>query len=243
MKKYAFERRETKYIIPNERFADFLTALAEYMEQDEYGRHLIQSLYYDTDNYQMIRHSMEKPVYKEKFRVRCYGLACEDSLVFLELKKKIDRVVYKRRIAISYEAYQTWLAGGAFPMDEKQPQISRELAWVFYQYPDLKPKVLISYERLSYFGKANAQFRVTFDQQISYQSEPFDLSTLNNRALVAPEIGVLMEVKALGAYPLWFVELLNQYQLQKSSFSKYAQTYQRHLRKEGAFYDVSKCVS
>lgn len=243
MKKYAFERRETKYIIPNEQLADFLTDLAEHMEQDEYGRHLIQSLYYDTDNYQMILHSMEKPVYKEKFRVRCYGLAHEDSMVFLELKKKIDQVVYKRRIAVSYEAYQAWLSGGAFPMDKKQPQISRELAWVFQQHPDLKPKVLISYERLSYFGKEDAQFRVTFDQRISYQGGCLDLTCVNNRALVAPELGVLMEVKALGAYPLWFVALLNQYQLKKSSFSKYAQTYQRHLWKKGAFYHVSKCIS
>ncbi len=231
MKKYAFERRETKYMIANEQLTDFLTDLAKHMERDEYGRHLIQSLYYDTDNYQMIRHSMEKPIYKEKFRVRCYGLPSEDSVVFLELKKKIARVVYKRRMAISYEAYQAWLSGGIFPMDEKQPQISRELAWIFCQYPDLKPKVLISYERLSYFGKTDAQFRVTFDQHISYQSEHLDLSVTNNRALVAPELGVLMEVKALGAYPLWFVALLNQYQLQKSSFSKYAQTYQRHLRR------------
>lgn len=203
------------------------------MEMDTYGKHLIQSLYYDTPNYEFIRHSMEKPVYKEKFRVRCYGTPTEDTPVFLELKKKIQHVVYKRRIETSYTSFRRWASGGEFPIDMKQEQISRELCWIFKQYPTIQPKVLISYQRLSYFGKEDPSFRVTFDQEISYQNDNLSFIEIKNRNLVAPEIGVLMEVKALGAYPLWFVSLLNRHQLQKNSFSKYAQTYQRYLSCEG----------
>ena len=243
MKNNVFERKETKYILSKEQLPEFLADLSCYMEQDEHGLHLIQSLYYDTSCYQMIRHSMEKPNYKEKFRVRCYGVVNQDAIVFLELKKKIQRVVYKRRMAIPYSIYQQWILGGKLPENPKNPQIQREIAWLFRQYPDLAPKVLISYERLSYFGKEDSAFRITFDQRISYEDTTLDLADTSSRQLVAPELGVLMEVKALGAYPLWFVTLLNQYQLKKSSFSKYAQTYQRHLWNKGEKENVSKCVS
>ena len=61
---------------------------------------VIQSLYYDTDNYLLIRRSIEKPMYKEKIRLRGYGEVNSDSKVFLEIKKKSDGIVYKRRVRL-----------------------------------------------------------------------------------------------------------------------------------------------
>lgn len=232
--KKAFQRREKKYLIDPNSFPAFQNELQQSMQMDEYGLHTISSLYYDTDDFRFIRHSMEKPMYKEKFRVRSYGVANADSLIFLELKKKIQKIVYKRRIAIPYSAYQSWLTTGVFPKDDSHPQITEELKWLFLQHADLQPKVLILYDRLSYFWAEDADFRLTFDQNIRYRKQDFRLDGACDGELVAPEIGILMEVKALGAYPLWFVQLLNKYRIKRASFSKYAQTYQRHLwtRKE-----------
>ena len=58
------------------------------MELDHYGRSTIRNIYYDTDNYRLIRKSLEKPVYKEKLRVRSYRQVSQDEEVFVELKKK-----------------------------------------------------------------------------------------------------------------------------------------------------------
>ena len=68
------------------------------MQIDEFGLHPIASLYYDTPDYRLIRTSVEKPAFKEKIRLRSYGLAVEGSPVYLELKRKAYGIVYKRRV-------------------------------------------------------------------------------------------------------------------------------------------------
>ena len=227
--KRAFERKETKYQLDELCFAKFKQELTSFMALDEFGLHTILSLYFDTPDFRMIKASMEKPKYKEKFRVRSYGVPEEFDTVFLESKKKINGIVYKRRIPVSFAEYAAWQAGGAFPEAKETPQINRELRWLVAQYPDLAPRVLIAYDRMSYFCEEEPDFRVTFDQRIRYRRQELDLSRGSYGELVAPGVPVLMEVKAMGAYPLWFSHLLTKYQLHKSSFSKYALTYRRHL--------------
>lgn len=226
--KYVFQRKETKYLIPTTQFHSFLKDLKKQMQIDEYGLHTILPLYFDTPDDRFITNSMTKPKYKEKFRVRSYGIPKETSMVFLEIKKKVNGIVYKRRMPLTYAEYLQWLDQKHFLKNEDE-QIPQEVNWLFKRNPDLSPKTMIMYERMSLFGTSDPDFRVTFDQNIRFRSTNLDLSITGEETLVAPEIGVLMEVKALGAYPLWFVELLNDYQLRKGSFSKYAETYQRHL--------------
>ncbi|WP_291293433.1 polyphosphate polymerase domain-containing protein [Enterococcus sp.] len=237
--KKVFQRKETKYLLAPEQFQQFMYELQQVMKVDEYGQHTILSLYYDTSDYRFIRHSMDKPKYKEKFRIRSYGVPTAESLVFLEIKKKVNGIVYKRRIPMAYSDYQTWLVSGEFPASIQPVQIASEINWLFKQNPDLKPRVMIAYDRISLFVENDSEFRVTFDQNIRYRNNNLDLDEGSYGQLVAPEVGVLMEVKAMGAYPLWFVELLNRYEVRKASFSKYAQTYQRHLfMKEDISYVV-----
>lgn len=231
--KHIFERKETKYIINKATFDDFFHELMTYMNVDEYGLHTIFSLYFDTDNYTFIQHSLTKPVYKEKFRVRSYGVPTEESLLFLEIKKKVSGIVYKRRVPIPYQDYKRWQETGDLPMDVQTTQIGKEVRWLFTQHTDLRPRVLIAYDRLSLFDKEETAFRVTFDQHIRFRQTDLHFSGETQDELVAPEVDVWMEVKALGAYPLWFVSLLAAYDIRKASFSKYAQTYERYLFVKG----------
>ncbi|MCD5003538.1 polyphosphate polymerase domain-containing protein [Enterococcus saccharolyticus] len=235
--KKVFQRKETKYLLNQTQFANFLEELQQYMQIDQYGLHTIRSLYYDTTDYQFIHHSMDKPKYKEKFRIRSYGTPSADCLIFLEIKKKVKGIVYKRRLPMTYREYLTWVPTNQLPQALATSQIGQEIHWLFLKHPDLNAKVLISYDRLSLFDEKDENFRVTFDQNIRFQSKTPALEAERGE-LVAPELDVLMEVKAMGAYPLWFVNLLTKYHIQKSSFSKYAQTYQRHLFTEELFYVV-----
>lgn len=229
--KRVFERKETKYLLTQQQFTAFLNDLEQTMQRDEFGLHTIQSLYYDTTNDFFVRHSIEKPAYKEKFRVRSYGQADPSKSVFLEIKKKINGIVYKRRLPIAYTDYLEWEKTGILPAALEQNQIAHEIDWLFLTKPDLHAKVLIAYDRMSYFLEEDETFRVTFDQNIRYRTHELELDkdTYKDCRPVAEEIGILMEVKAMGAYPIWFADLLTDYEVRKSSFSKYAQTYQRHL--------------
>lgn len=98
--KTCFERYEKKYRLTAERQRAILQGMAPYMKKDAYGAYTICNIYYDTPDWRLIRTSLEKPVYKEKLRVRSYGVPGEDGRVFVELKKKYDGVVYKRRVTM-----------------------------------------------------------------------------------------------------------------------------------------------
>ena len=104
-----FKRYELKYLLTKDQKQKVLAAMEDYMSRDQYGRSTIRNLYYDTDNYLLIRRSMEKPAYKEKLRIRSYSQA--DATVFVELKKKADGIVYKRRIPLPNEQAMAWLSG------------------------------------------------------------------------------------------------------------------------------------
>ena len=63
--------------------------------------------------YRLIRASLEKPAYKEKLRLRSYGVTEPGGEVFLELKKKYKGIVYKRRITLPEDAAGEFIAGRA----------------------------------------------------------------------------------------------------------------------------------
>ena len=67
-----FKRYETKYLLTEEQYRRVRQAMEPYMVLDLYGRSVIRSIYLDTSNYRLIRHSLEGPAYKEKLRVRSY---------------------------------------------------------------------------------------------------------------------------------------------------------------------------
>lgn len=203
--KNSFQRKEKKYALTNRTYWQLREKLTPYMQEDEYGLHTIISIYFDTQNYEMIRHSIEKPVYKEKFRIRSYGIPKEQSMVFLEIKKKVRGVVYKRRVALSYQTAKEYIQKPhSFKLQTtKDQQIKQEIDWLVAR-KKLEPKVMIAYDRRALFNLEDEDFRITFDFNIRYRKEQLTRTLNDEGEKVAPEIDVLMEVKALGAYPIWF---------------------------------------
>lgn len=155
-----FKRYELKYMLTQEQRERLLREITQHMSLDKYGRTTIRNIYLDTDDYRIIRRSIEKPAYKEKLRIRSYSQATPGSTVFVELKKKYDKIVYKRRIALSEQDATNWgCHGGDPPCDT---QISREIEYFIDFYGDLTPTVLLSYERCANFDNGGTDFRVTF---------------------------------------------------------------------------------
>lgn len=226
MKNQSFERYEVKYLLDQHQLQAVLQAMAPHMTPDEYSHSSIRNLYLDTPDFRLIRHSLERPVYKEKLRIRSYGRAGADSPVFVELKKKYLAVVYKRRICLPRDQAKLCLQG-ASPWPASQ--IGRELAYAMDFYAPLQPAVYLSYERDAYRGIEDTGFRVTFDREICYRRTELTLDSDPWGIPILPEDRVLMEVKVPGGFPLWMAHVFSEQGIFKTSFSKYGAAYQDML--------------
>ncbi|MBR5285819.1 MAG: polyphosphate polymerase domain-containing protein [Clostridia bacterium] len=220
-----FKRYELKYLLTLEQKAMILNAISPYMELDRYGRTAIRNIYFDTDNYRLIRRSIEKPAYKEKLRIRSYGQATPDGTVFVELKKKYESVVYKRRIPLPERDATAWICRRQ--NCPTSTQISREIDYFIGFYGELKPTVFLSYEREAYFDKGGGDFRVTFDDNILCRQNDVNLCSQIYGEPILPNGKVLMELKCSGGIPLWMTEILSRGRIYKTSFSKYGTAYEK----------------
>ena len=217
-----FKRYELKYMLDTEQKDSVLAAMAAHMTLDKYGRTTIRNLYFDTDTYLLIRRSIEKPVYKEKLRIRSYHRAEDASKVYVELKKKYKHVVYKRRIPLPHQEAMAWLSGECHPA---ATQIADEIDYFLQYYESLHPTVFLSYEREAYYANDGSDFRVTFDDTILCRQEDLSLTSEVYGTPILPPGKVLMEIKCSGGIPLWMTEVLSREKIYKTSFSKYGTAY------------------
>lgn len=218
-----FKRYELKYMLTAEQKECVLAAMRPYLSLDKYGRTTIRNIYFDTEDYRLIRRSIERPVYKEKLRLRSYAQAEPDSSVFVELKKKYESVVYKRRISMKEQMAMQWLCGGEPVTD---CQISREIGYFLHHYETLRPAVFLTYEREAYFSHDGSDFRVTFDENVLCRQTDISLQAEPGGTLLLPEGKTLMEIKTSGGIPLWMTEVLSREKIYKMSYSKYGTAYQ-----------------
>ncbi len=218
-----FKRYELKYIITKAQQKKILEKTASFISPDKFGKSVIRNLYFDNSSYELIRRSIEKPVYKEKLRVRSYTQACKDTTVFVELKKKYDGVVYKRRVDMTEDEAFLWLQGNSGP--PKKTQITDEIDYFMSHYGNLSPKVFICCDRQSYFGNNDSNFRVTFDSNIKARLTELSLTRDAYGEDILDSDKILMEIKCVGGMPLNFAEILSEEKIYKTPFSKYGTAY------------------
>ena len=220
-----FKRYELKYLLTFEQKNRIIETMKQYMAPDHYGRTIIRNLYFDTEHYRLIRHSIERPIYKEKLRLRSYDLIAEDGEVFVELKKKFDHIVYKRRLTMPQDAACDWLSGN---MAQTPPtQIGQEIGYFCSYYTSLRPTVFLSYAREAWYSLDGSDFRVTFDEEILCRQDALTLSQQPSGQLILPEGYTLMEIKTSGGIPLWMTHFLTKEHIYKTSFSKYGTAYEK----------------
>ncbi len=223
-----FKRYEIKYMMTQQQKELILQAMEPYMKLDDFGHTTIRNIYFDTPDYRLIRRSLEKPEYKEKLRIRSYKPAGPEDKVFVELKKKYDSVVYKRRLTVSErQARISFTHDRPLPV---QSQIGNEIAYFRQYYGSLEPAVFLTYEREAYYETNGGDFRVTFDENILFRDHDFSLgSRIYGYPLLEKDM-CLMEIKTAGGLPLWMVHALTKAGLVKTSFSKYGAAYQLMLK-------------
>ncbi len=222
-----FERYEIKFLLNSQQRLYLEKAIDGRMRPDEHGESTVCNVYYDTPDYLLIRRSLERPVYKEKIRMRSYGPAYGNQDVFLELKKKYDGVVYKRRIQLPFHDAERYMNGETdMPVDS---QIGREISWFCQYYGELLPAAHISYDRSAWFDRFDPELRVTFDRNILWQTEDCSLSALPYGRSLLGTGESLLEIKTASSIPMWLVSVLNDAGIRKTSFSKYGSAYEAML--------------
>ena len=222
-----FRRIEKKYIVDEPTYEKLMKKLEGHFVRDKYYKSTICNIYYDTPSHQLVRNSIEKPVYKEKLRVRSYGVPDEDSMVFVELKKKYKGVVYKRRIEMTLAQTRDFFAGKEVPHDN--PQIENELKYFLKFYEGIAPAMYLSYDRLAYCGAEDPSLRLTFDSHIIYREEQKELDKgIWGKELLGAGTRV-MEIKIPNAMPLWLLAILDELEIYPALFSKNGTAYLNEL--------------
>lgn len=211
-----FKRYELKYLLNKKEKEEILLAMKPHMKLDDYGRTVIRNIYFDTENFRLIRRSLEKPVYKEKLRIRSYKPVQITDPVFVEIKKKYKSVVYKRRLLLPEKTVmESFRTGEPLPVCS---QIGDEIQYFREYYKNLQPSVFLSYEREAFHSLDGSDFRVTFDENILYRRNDISLgSEIYGHPLLGKQ-QTLMEIKTSGGIPLWMSETLTKHHLYKTSF-------------------------
>jgi hypothetical protein len=248
-----FNRYENKYILDAETCVQIQDRLLPCMQPDSYNKqqetYSITNLYYDTIDSSLIRTSLSKPKYREKLRIRSYGVPRGDSKVFVEIKKKFNGLVNKRRCGLKLDEAYRFLESGNIPAPEPymNVQVLREIACMLKR-SILKPVLYISCDRRAWFGIGQPDLRVSFDTNIRTRRRDLRLeSGIFGEQLAggepraspvkADESLWLMDIKVERVIPLWLCRLLSEYRIYPVSFSKYGTEYTRMLtRRQEAQY-------
>jgi len=233
-----FNRCEKKYFLNQHQFDEIRSRISDYMMMDAYNKngkaYKISNIYYDTEHDDIIRACIEKPVYKEKLRIRSYGVPSIEDMVFVEIKKKYNGIVYKRRTGMKLRDAYNYLSGRVSNQYilENNPKINSQLLGeinFFKNFYHVQPKLYLSYDRLAYFEKDDGDFRLTIDHNITTRREQIGLENGSFGEQLLPENIYLMEIKMNRAVPLWFTKLLSELKVYPVSFSKYGTEYKKYI--------------
>ena len=227
--KEVFRRKETKYLLSKDKYEKLMKELDKYILKDKYYKSTICNIYFDTLNNDLIINSINKPIYKEKVRVRSYSVPTKEDNVFFEIKKKYKGIVGKRRIELKLNDLYNYFKTGE--LNDGDVQVRNEIDYCFKKY-QLMPKLFIGYDRLSYYDKDNVNFRITFDTNLRSREDNLLLELGDDGEEFFKDGKVIMETKALGSYPIWFTNILSSLEIYPESFSKYGSIYSSKIKEE-----------
>ena len=225
----SFKRYEKKYLLNPEQYAILKAEIDKHFVPDEYGETKICNIYYDTPEYLLITRSIDKPIFKEKLRLRTYGVPEDSTTAFIEVKRKFDSVVYKRRIHMPYIDAIKYMEN---PPCTSTKQIYKEIDYAIKLYKGLAPSFYISYDRSAFFYKETSDIRVTFDSNITWRDYDLDLRKGSYGESLLPDNYKIMEIKVPNTAPLWLAELLSDLKIYPTSFSKVGTAYKTMLARK-----------
>lgn len=231
-----FTRYEMKYMLDSEQLERLIPMIIERVELDRNCSnglpYPINNIYFDTKDSYFIRHSLSQPDYKEKLRMRSYGMPQDGTgIVFVELKKKILGVVNKRRAIMTLDEAKSFVRTGKAPSVQGyiNGQVIAEIE-NFLARNEVYPAAFVGYRRKAFTGLVEKDLRVTFDTDIITRRRDLSLDVKPYGEQLLPEGKVLMEVKFSRAVPVWLASAMSECRIYKTSYSKYGCEYEKACR-------------
>lgn len=226
MNEKTFNRVEQKYLLSNEDYQALFNKIKKYIIEDVFFESKISNIYFDNEQNDLIVYSIDKPIYKDKIRLRSYITPQINDFVFLEIKSKYRGIVGKRRVKMTLKEYYNYINEGVY---DSSNQIMKEIDYLI-KYYHLKPTIFIGYDRLSYRLKEDKSFRITFDFNLRSRRDNLQLDKGDAGKLYFDDNQVVMEIKSLSSIPLWLIHILSELQIYPATFSKYGRIYQKERK-------------
>ncbi len=233
MYEHIFKRVEEKYLLTEKEKNLLFEKINKYLKKDQFFKSTICNIYFDDVNHDLIIHSLDKPLFKEKIRLRSYQIPNLTDNVFLEIKEKYKGVVGKRRVKMTLQEFYNYYENHEY--DQKN-QIMKEINY-YFEYYHLKPAIFIAYDRKSYCGRKDNNLRITLDGNLRSRNEDLNLELGDaGKKYFKEDNYYIMEIKTLGAFPLWLTRYLSELKIYPTSFSKYGKIYEKENEKERLNY-------
>lgn len=222
---------EFKYIVPVSRMEQLREAIWPYVEFDPYTdvmekkEYTVRSVYYDTSNFDYFYEKVDGYKIRKKIRIRGYNEGKEGDSVFMEIKRKLKEPIEKDREKLTFEVMKRLMAGEgskAYGMEDDHG-VNGAGKFLFHVYRNnLKPVVLVIYEREAYFDRYKSEVRITIDKNLRSIAYP-GIDDLYSDEKTVPAIPgkFIFEVKFKEQFPPWLRPITARIGMVRQSASKY----------------------
>lgn len=225
-----FNRFELKYLLPLDVAETLKHEFRKYMSTDSHGKegkYELSSLYYDSEDYRFYWEKLEGIKFRRKLRIRTYRdekQLKDNSIVFLEIKQRVDRVTQKRRAPMKYKDALLFCNHGIVPKHEERDRPLIEEVETMLNLYQLKPSVITTYDRHAFVGyDHDLGLRITFDSDVKYALRDLNLANNNPDGFIIPPNFIIMEIKTNERIPYWITEMVSAHNFRLIRISKYCQ--------------------
>lgn len=225
-------RIEYKFLVPMNRLVLLRNAIENFTKRDSYhlgnNDYTVRSIYFDTANLKFYHEKIDGIKERKKLRIRAYNQLSEDSIIFLEIKRKNENYISKNRSPLYLNDLSNLFASkdlSSYIIETEDYERAIKDGQMFFHYMSkmkLHPIVLIVYEREAYFSKFTDELRITFDKNLRYMLFPYiqDFGNETQMKYILPSHFIL-EVKFSGGLPHWLHKIISELNLSRLALSKY----------------------
>jgi hypothetical protein len=242
---HAFNRYEIKYVMPADAVPALRTELARRLDVDSHGvsgGYGVWSLYYDTSDLRFYWEKIEGLRFRRKMRIRHYGdrfTVDDDTIVFVEIKQRVNRVTQKRRVALPYRLARDLCDRRTMVDHDPSQRAFLEEVLELICGLDLRPVAMTGYQREAFVGRdAEAGLRVTLDRRVRGRDRDFHLGADTENRLIVPARLAVVEFKANERVPYWLTDLAAEWNLSVVRISKYCQSVEAFDRAPRSIFHV-----
>ena len=215
-------RHEYKYLLDSSTYIQLSNILRKVMKMDSNAKnpegYHIRSLYFDDMYDTAMQEKLSGFMNRRKFRIRIYDFLADD--IKLEEKIKYHDYIQKNTVIISREEYERIMDGDITFLRDSDNLLKKRY---YYEIRNnlLRPKVIVDYFREAHVLPYN-QIRITFDKNLSVAKPAKNIFTSD---LLSQQIGreyeTILEVKYNNFLPGYIQDILNSFNLNQLSVSKY----------------------